>query len=131
MFKYKEITNKIIKAFYEVYNELRTGFLESVYEHALYILLAIYGLNVESQKDIIVYFRGQVVGNFRADLVINEKVIIEIKAVRSLLPEYEAQIINYLKSTKIEIGLLLNFGTKPEFKRFIYDNYRKNIHENL
>ncbi|MCK4357922.1 MAG: GxxExxY protein [Candidatus Cloacimonetes bacterium] len=131
MLKYKEITNKIIKAFYEVYNELGPGFLESVYEHALYIVLAKYGLNVESQKDIIVYFRSQVVGNFRADLVVNEKVIVEIKAVRNLLPEHEAQILNYLKATNIEIGLLLNFGTKPEFKRFIYDNYRKNIRGNL
>lgn len=131
MLKYKEITDKIIKGFYEVFNELGPGFLESVYEHALYIVLVEYGLNVERQKDIIVYFRGQVVGNFRADLVVNEKVIVEIKAIHSLLPEHEAQILNYLKATNIEVGLLLNFGKKAEFKRFIYDNYRKNIHENL
>ncbi len=117
--------------FNRVNNELGPGFLESVYENALYIVLKGYGLHVEKQKDISVYFRGQVIGNFRADLVVNEKIIVEIKAVRSLLPEHEAQILNYLKATNIEVGLLLNFGTKPEFKRFIYDNYRKNIRGNL
>jgi len=122
MFKYKEITEKIIKGFYEVYNELGAGFLESVYEHALFIVLTGYGLWVEEQKDIPVLFRGQIIGNFRTDLIINEKVIVEIKAVRCLLPEYEAQIINYLKATNIEVGLLVNFGKKLEFKRFVYDN---------
>ncbi|MEA3476428.1 MAG: GxxExxY protein [Candidatus Cloacimonadota bacterium] len=131
MFKYKEITEKIIKGFYEVYNELGAGFLESVYEHALFIVLTGYGLCVEEQKDIPVLFRSQIIGNFRTDLIINEKVIVEIKAVRCLLPEYEAQIINYLKATNIEVGLLVNFGKKLEFKRFIYDNYRKNISANL
>ena len=112
--------------FNRVNNELGRGFLESVYEHALYFVLVEYGLNVEMQKDIIVYFRGQVVGNFKADLIVNKKIIIEIKAVRSLLPEHEAQILNYLKATNIEVGLLLNFGKKPVRKLAdIYDNYRK------
>ena len=125
MFKYKEITDVILKSFYEVYNELGDGFLESVYENALYIVLNGYGLCVERQKDISVFFRGKVVGGFKADLIVNEKVIVELKAVRTFNPAHEAQLINYLKATNIEVGLLLNFGRKPEFKRFAYDNKRK------
>ena len=128
-FKYKEITGIILRSFYEVYNELGDGFLESVYENALYIVLTGYGLYVESQKDISVFFRGKVIGDFKADLIINEKVIVELKAVRILNPAHEAQLINYLKATNIEVGLLLNFGVKPEFKRFVYDN-KKNISDN-
>jgi len=124
MFKYKEITDVILKSFYEVYNELGDGFLESVYENALYIVLTGDGLCVERQKDIGVFFRGKVIGDFKADLIVNEKVILELKAVRTLNPAHEAQLINYLKATNIEVGLLLNFGKKPEFKRFIYDNKR-------
>lgn len=124
-FKYREITEKIIKGFYEVYNELGQGFLESVYEQALYIVLRGYGLNVCQQKEISVYFRGNVIGLFRSDLVVEEKVIVEIKAVSDFHPSHEAQIINYLKATKFEVGLLLNFGDKPEFRRYAYDNKRK------
>jgi len=127
MFKHKEITDIILKSFYEVYNELGDGFLESVYENALSIVLTGYGLYVEKQKDISVFFRGKVIGDFKADLIVNEKVIVELKAVRTLAPAHEAQLINYLKATIIEVGLLLNFGRKPEFKRFVYDNKRKNI----
>ncbi len=126
-FKYKEITDIILRSFYEVYNELGDGFLESVYESALYIVLTGYGLCVERQKDISVFFGGNRIGDFKADLIINKKVIVELKAVRTLDPVHEAQLINYLKATNIEIGLLLNFGRKPEFKRFVYDNKRKNI----
>ena len=122
MIKYKEITEKIIKAFYEVYNDLGHGFLESVYENALYILLLEYGLQVERQKEIAVYFRGKIVGFFKTDLVVENKVIIELKAVKCILPEHEAQLLNYLKATDIEVGLLLNFGKKPEFIRRIFDN---------
>ncbi|MCD6102296.1 MAG: GxxExxY protein [Candidatus Cloacimonetes bacterium] len=122
MIKYKEITEKIIKAFYEVYNDLGHGFLESVYENALYILLLEYGLQVERQKEIAVYFRGKMVGFFKTDLVVENKVIIELKAVKCILPEHEAQLLNYLKATDIEVGLLLNFGKKPEFIRRIFDN---------
>jgi GxxExxY protein len=128
--KYKEITDIILKSFYEVYNELGDGFLESVYENALYIVLTGYDLNIEKQKEIPVFFRGNTIGDFKADLVANEKVIIELKAVRTLDPAHEAQLINYLKATNIEVGLLLNFGKKPEFKRFVYDNKRKNISAN-
>jgi len=127
MFKHKEITDIILRSFYEVYNELGDGFLESVYENALYIVLTGYGLCVKKQKDISVFFRGKEIGGFKADLIANEKVIVELKAVRALATAHEAQLINYLKATNIEVGLLLNFGRKPEFKRFVYDNKRKNI----
>ena len=130
MFKHKEITDIILRSFYEVYNELGDGFLESVYESALYIVITGYELCVERQKDISVFFRGKTIGDFKADLIVNEKVIVELKAVRTLAPEHEAQLINYLKATNIEVGLLLNFGRKPEFKRFIFDNKRKNISGN-
>jgi GxxExxY protein len=123
--KHPEITDKIIRGFYEVYNELGSGFLESVYENALDIVLNEYGLSVDRQKDISVKFRGSVVGEFRPDLFLNSKVIVEIKAVERLLPVHEAQLINYLKATDIEVGVLLNFGKRPEFKRLAYDNRRK------
>ena len=119
--KYKEITDIILRSFYETYNELGDGFLESVYENALYIVLTGHGLCVERQKDISVFFRGKVIGDFKVDLIVNEKVIVELKAVRTLNPAHEAQLINYLKATNIEVGLLLNFGKKPEFKRFVFD----------
>ncbi len=130
-FKYKEITDIILKSFYEVYNELGAGFLESVYEKALNIVLTGYGMRVERQKDIPVFFRGNIIGNFRSDLIVNERVIVEIKAVRSLDSAHEAQLINYLKATDVEVGLLLNFGETPKFKRFAYDNKRKNISRDL
>ncbi len=130
-FKYKEITDIILKSFYEVYNELGAGFLESVYEKALNIVLTGYGMRVERQKDIPVFFRGNIIGNFKSDLIVNERVIVEIKAVRSLDSAHEAQLINYLKATDIEVGLLLNFGETPKFKRFAYDNKRKNISRDL
>ena len=124
-FKHKEITDIILKSFYEVYNELGEGFLESVYESALNMVLTGYGLSVERQKDISVFFRGKEVGDFKADLIVNQKVILELKAVSAFNPAHEAQLINYLKATNIEVGLLLNFGKKPEFKRFVYDNKRE------
>ena len=129
--KYKDITYIILRSFYEVYNELGEGFLESVYENALYIVLTGYGLCIGRQKDISVFFRGNIIGDFKTDLIVNEKVIVELKAVRTLDPAHEAQLINYLKATNIEVGLLLNFGKKPDFKRFVYDNKRKNISDNL
>jgi len=97
-FKHKETTDIILKSFYEVYNELGDGFLESVYENALYIVLTGYGLCVERQKDISVFFRGTRIGDFKTDLIVDEKVIIELKAVRTLDTTHEAQLINYLKA---------------------------------
>lgn len=121
---YRTLTRQIIRAFYEVYNELGTGFLESVYENALFLVLREHGLKVEKQVPISVYFHGSVVGKYQADLIVEEKVLIELKAVSTLLPEHEAQILNYLKATEISLGLLMNFGDKSEFKRFIFEEKR-------
>ncbi len=129
--KHSKITAKIIKAYYLVYNELGFGFLESVYESAMEIVLKEFGLFVERQKDIPVYFRGQNLGVYRADLVIDGKVIVELKAVKAIAPEHEAQLLNYLKATDIEVGLLINFGQKPSFKRFVFENSRKKIRVDL
>jgi len=126
-YKYKELTEKIINGFYTVYNELGYGFLESVYEKAMIIVLAEQGLNVKSQVEIDVFFRNQNVGIFRADLVINDSIIVELKAVKQIQDIHKAQILNYLKATKYEIGLLLNFGKKPRVKRYIFDNQRKEL----
>lgn len=123
--KHKELTEKIIKAFYEVYNELGFGFLESVYQKAMAIVFRDYGLKVEEEKQIKVYFQGKVIGDYRADLWVNNIIILELKAAKTLVKEYEAQLLNYLRATNVEIGLLLNCGLKPQFKRMIFDNSRK------
>ncbi len=128
--KHKELTETIIKAFYGVYNELGFGFLESVHRKAMAIVLRDYGLKVEEEKQIKVYFRGKVIGDYRADLWVNNTVILELKAAKTLVKENEAQLLNYLRATKIEIGLLLNFGPRPQFKRMIFDNSRKNVKNN-
>lgn len=127
MMKHEELTNKIIGAFYKVYGVLGYGFLEKVYENALAIELRSMGLTVEQQEEhpIVVRYAGQVVGQYYPDLVAEGLVIVEIKAVRELAPEHEAQLLNYLKATDIEVGLLLNFGPKPQVKRKVYDNERK------
>jgi len=122
---YKELTHFIIKSFYDVYNELGGGFLESVYENAMALVLQQQGLQVETQKEIAVYFRGNIIGNFRADMVVEEKVLLELKAVRCLEPVHEAQLLNYLKATTIEVGLLMNFGNEPAFKRLVYNKQQK------
>ena len=126
-FKHQELTRKIIGVFYEVYNELGHGFLESVYEAAMPIALREAGLKVETQVPIGVYFRGNRVGDFRADLMVENAVLLELKAARALDSSHEAQLLNYLRATEIEVGLLLNFGIKPEFKRLAFDNERKKI----
>lgn len=128
--KHRELTEKIIGAFYEVYNELGQGFLESVYENALLIALRDGGLRAEQQVPVQVYFRSELVGDFRADVIVEGGVLLELKAVRALDPAHEAQLLNYLRATPIEVGLSMNFGPKPDFKRFIYDNARKQIREN-
>jgi len=123
--KHEEITERIIGVFYEVYNELGHGLIESVYEQSMAIALSEAGLQVVRQAPITVHFRGQVVGDFRADLLVNNQVIVELKAASAIERAFEAQVMNYLRATKVEVGLLMNFGPKPEFKRFIYDNERK------
>ena len=115
--KHSELTKKIIKSYYDVYNSLGYGFLERVYENAMFYELQKKGLIVERQKSIKVYYKNIVVGNFFADLVINNSVIVELKAATRLNKEFDIQLVNYLKATDIEVGLLFNFGNKPEFKR--------------
>ena len=121
-YKYSDITEKIIKSFYKVYNTLGYGFLEKVYENALFIELEAMGLSVEKQEQIQVYYEGEEVGEYYADLMVEECVIVELKAAETLCEEHEFQLINYLKATEIEVGLLLNFGKKPELKRKVFSN---------
>ena len=124
--KQNELTDKIIGAFWEVLRELGYGFSEKVYENAFVIALESADYKVESQKRITVYFRGHNVGEYYADIVVNDLVILELKAVQEILLEHEAQLLNYLKATEYEVGLILNFGpSKRKIKRFIYDNDKK------
>ncbi|MEA3308583.1 MAG: GxxExxY protein [Chloroflexota bacterium] len=124
-YKHTEITGQVIKAFYTVYNTLGYGFLEKVYENAMVIELSELGLEVESQSVVEVYYHKQLVGKYFADLLVEGLVIVELKAARKLCVAHEAQLLNYLKATSHEVGLLLNFGSKPEIKRKAYDNIRK------
>ncbi len=125
--KYRALTQQIIGVYYEVYNELGTGFLESVYQKSLALALESAGLTVCSRIDIPVWFRGHQVGQFEGDLLVEQCVLLELKAARALGSAHQAQLMNYLRATEIEVGLLLNFGPKPEFKRVAYDNSRKRI----
>jgi GxxExxY protein len=118
---YQELTGKILEACFEVINELGAGFLESVYQNALLIALKQKGLNVQAQFPLAVMFRGEPVGQFFADILVEDKVIVELKAVSALSGEHQAQVLNYLKGTGIEVGLLINFGRpKLEYKRLEY-----------
>ncbi|MBJ7879747.1 GxxExxY protein [Gelidibacter salicanalis] len=121
-YKHSETTDLILKCFYTVYNQLGYGFLEKVYEKAMFIELRSLGLSVERQKQINVLYKQQIVGEYYADLIVSEAVIIEIKAAESLCEAHEFQLINYLKATEIEVGLLLNFGKTPQIKRKIFSN---------
>ena len=121
-FKHGEVTDLVLKAFFRVYNELGYGFLEKIYENALIIAARELGLAVEQQVRVHIYFDGKVVGDHVIELLFNNAVIVEVKAAKSLLEEHEAQLLNYLKATPFEVGLLLNFGPKPQFKRKVYDN---------
>ncbi|MBI5730876.1 MAG: GxxExxY protein [Ignavibacteriales bacterium] len=119
---HKELTSKIIEAFYKVYNSLGFGFLEKVYENALKYELELMQLKVDKQKPIDVYYKEIKAGEYFADLIVENKVILELKAAENLIEEHELQLINYLKATEIEVGLLLNFGKKPEIRRKIFSN---------
>jgi GxxExxY protein len=123
--KHRDLTDLIIGTFYEVYNELGFGFLESVYEEAMIIALEAKGLKVGQQVPIPVWFRERKIGNFEADLIVENVVILELKAVKLIDEAHKAQLLNYLRATEIEVGLLLNFGQRPEFKRLAFDNHRK------
>jgi GxxExxY protein len=127
---HSELTEKIIGIFYEVYNELGHGFLESVYEQALSIAFAEREIFFQRQIAIPVWFRGHQVGDFRADLLIENKVIVELKAGRAIEAAWEKQLLNYLRATQIEVGLLLNFGPAPQFRRLVFDNERKKLRVN-
>ena len=125
LYKHSDLTEQIIGAFYAVYSVLGYGFLENVYVKALVIELKNRGMNAQKEFPIEVYYAGQKVGEYYADLIVNDLVILEIKAVKNLIDEHEAQLLNYLKATPYEVGLLLNFGPKPETKRRSFDNTRK------
>jgi len=122
---HEELTNAIIKTFYEVYNELGYGFLEKVYQNSLYLELKNKGYKVEAQKRIAVFYKGTEVGEYYADLIVEDSVILELKASDYIVKDFENQILNYLRGTDCEVGLLLNFGRKPEFRRKIFENHRK------
>ncbi len=122
---HQSVTDVILKAYYNVYNELGSGFLEKVYQNSMYLELKSLGLKVEAQKQIKVYFKNQLVGEFYSDLLVEDKVIVELKATEVLMDIHTAQIMNYLKATTVEVGMLLNFGEETEFKRVIYTNNRK------
>jgi GxxExxY protein len=125
--KHRELTERIIGVFYDVYNELGHGFLESVYEQALALAFCETGMKTERQVPVSVWFRGQAVRDFRADMLVEGKVLIELKAARMIEQAHEKQLLNYLHATDIEVGLLLNFGVKAQFRRLVYENERKKI----
>ena len=123
--KHKELTEDIIKIFYKIYNTLGYGFLEKIYENSMMIEFRNAYMPAVAQSPIEVTYEGEVVGEHAADIVVDNKVIVEIKASKKLAEEHHAQLLNYLKATKIEVGLLLNFGPGPEISRKVFDNFRK------
>ena len=123
---HENLTDSIIGAFFRVYNYLGYGFLEKVYENSLRLELEVLGLKAICQKPIKVYYRNQIVGEYFADMVVEGKVIVEIKAAETISQAHSEQLINYLKATDIEVGLLLNFGKKPEFTRRILEISKRN-----
>jgi GxxExxY protein len=128
---HKELTSKIIQAFYKVYNTLGYGFLEKLYENAMRVELNKMGVSNEQQKNIKVYYESEMVGDYFADLLIEELVIVELKAAENICEEHEAQLLNYLKATDIKVGLLLNFGKIPEVRRKIFMNQNKKLNADL
>lgn len=121
----REIAAKIaVKAFYEVYNQLGHGFLEKNYENALVLELQLQGLNVRQQSPVEVFYKDQKIGFYLADIVVEDCLLLELKAVEEIRLEHEAQLLNYLKATDIDLGLLMNFGPKPKVRRFVYETAR-------
>ena len=123
--KHQAITKKIIRAFYTVYNTLGYGFLEKVYENAMAIEVGKLGVHVVTQVPICVHYAGQPVGDYVADMIVADRVIVEFKAAQKLVKQHEAQLLNYLNATQYEVGLLFNFGPEPDFTRKVFDNERK------
>jgi GxxExxY protein len=126
-FAQSALTDKVLGIYYDVYNELGFGFLESVYAKAMAVALKGAGLHVDTETSIAVWFRDHQVGDFRADLVVEGSLLLELKAVRALEAAHEAQTLNYLRATRLEVALLLNFGPKPQIRRLAFDNQRKKI----
>ena len=125
---HSELTEKILGVYYDAYNEIGHGFLESAYNNCMLFALTNAGISVRREVPVPVYFRGQNVGQFKADLVVNNSVLIELKAVQNLDRSHEAQVMNYLRATELEAGLLLNFGSpKPQFRRIVFENSNKKI----
>ncbi len=124
--KHADLTEKVIGIFFSIYNELGHGFLESVYEQAFSVALAENGIFFQRQVAVPVWFHGQKIGDFRADLLVDGKVIVELKTGREIDPAWEKQLLNYLRATEIEVGLLLNFGPSAQFRRYVFENERKN-----
>jgi GxxExxY protein len=124
---HRHITNRIIRAFYNVYNNLGPGFLEKVYENALAIELRKMRFNVGQQQPLKVYYDGENVGNYYADLVVEDLIILELKVAEAINEAFEAQLLNYLNATEIEVGMILNFGPDPQFKRRVLTNDRKRL----
>lgn len=122
---HKELSGRILTAFHQVHNELGVGFLEIAYRRAMQIALADLALPFASEVPVFVYFRGQSIGQYRIDLVIDDKIIVECKCVERLAVAHEAQLLNYLRATNFSVGLLLNFGSVPSFKRMVYESRRK------
>lgn len=124
--KHSNITGGILNAFYKkVYHKLGYGFREKVYENSMAHELRKLGFHVEQQSEINVYYDGIVVGSYFSDLLVNDKVIVELKAAQAIAPEHEAQLLNYLRATPYEVGMILNFGPKADHKRKVFDNDRK------
>jgi len=128
--KHSELTDKIIGVFYDVYNELGHGFLESTYAEALGVALEESGLSAAREVPVPVWFRGKKVGQYYADMIVAGLILLELKAARTLESAHEAQLLHYLRATDVEVGLLLNFGVRPQFRRLLFDNARKKIREN-
>ena len=123
--KHKTLTAAIISIFYKVYNTLGYGFLEKVYENAMMYEFKKAEISATSQSPIKVLYEDEIMGEYYADILVDDEVIVEIKAVKNLAPEHKAQLLNYLKATDKEVGLLLNFGPKPEISRKVFDNIKK------
>ena len=125
--QHSEMTDAIINCFYKVYNSLGYGFLERVYEKSLLLELTNNSFKVEVQKPVKVFYSGEIVGEYFCDLLIEDKVLVEIKATPSILKEHEAQLLNYLKATNVEVGLVLNFGPEPQIRRKVFSNKSKSL----
>jgi GxxExxY protein len=124
-FRHSELTRRIIGVFFQVYGELGFGFLESVYRSAMTIGLREAGLVAEREVELHARFRGRSIGAFRADLLVEGAVIVELKAARAINSAHVAQLLNYLRCTVVEIGLILNFGPTPKVRRLVFANQRK------